>query len=251
MRIACSTRPFSEDRLERALSKVAWAGYPSVEVEVAPEALPDEALLRSRLRGEELELAALAAGTLPLVGFGDEGLIALGAFGRVAALARSLDCPLIVARAPEHGSMAELAADLRLLDRALNEVAVDVCLHHAPGTLLSSMEDLDALWSIGVPTRVGLALDPGNAALAGWDASDLERLPAPPRHVYLTDLRSGCLVPPGDGDLDLAAFGAALRQSGYRGSVTVLLENADPWAVEPQARDAAELAAGLFGAVIR
>lgn len=251
MRLACSTQPFSEDRLDLALSKVAWAGYPAVEVEVSPTALPDEELLRVRLRAEELELAALAAGTLPIVGTDEEGLEALGAFGRVAALARALDCPLIVARAPEQGEITALAATLQLLDRALAEVTIDLCLLHAPGTMLATPADLHALWQAGVPERVGITLDPAAAALAGWEGTVLDQLPTLPRHAYLTDLRSGRTVPPGEGSLDLAAFGAALRQHGYQGSVTVLLENADPWVVEPLAREAAELAAGWLGADIR
>jgi sugar phosphate isomerase/epimerase len=251
MRLACSTRPFSEDRLDLALAKVAWAGYPAVEVNAANGTLPDEELLRARLRAEELELAALDAGVLPVVGASAEGLTDLAALGRAAALVRALDGPLIVARAPAQGELSELAATLRLLDRALDEVAVDVCLLHAPDTLLSTPDDLHALWAIGLPTRVGIALDPALAALAGWDPLALGQLPALPRHVYLTDARNGKATPPGDGEIDLAAFGAALRQAEYSGAVTVLLENADPWAVEPVARESAELAAAWLGANIR
>ena len=256
MRLACSTRPFSADRLERALSKIAWAGYPAVEVDASISTgstgeLPDEGFLRTRLRAEELELAAIAVGEVPLAGVSTGSVEALGGLGRAAALARALDGPLIVASAPQQGEIAELAAALRLLDRALGEMVVDLCVVHAPETLLAVPEDLRALWSAGVPARVGLALDPARAALSGWDAALLDQLPAPPRHIYLTDLRNGRPVPPGEGDLDLAAFGKALRRSGYSGSVTTLLENADPWAVEPLAREAAELAAGWFGADIR
>jgi hypothetical protein len=54
------------------------------------------------------------------------------------------------------------------------------------------------------------------------------------------------VAPPGEGALDLAGLGAALRLRGYCGAVTLVLENADPWSVEPLAMELREAAATWF-----
>ena len=234
MRLACSTASFPEDRLEIAIAKTGWAGYHGVELPF-PAELPTEGELRYYLRANELELAAIHAGVLPLGG--ETALEELARLGRAAALTRALDGSVIVVTAPAEGSLEALLSSLRLLDRALRDVAVDVCLAHRTGTLLTTPEALAELWSLRLPERVGLALDPGQALLAGWDPLELDALPELPRHVYLTDAAGRRLVPPGEGTLDLERLGTELRTHGYGGSVVLRLENADPWAVEPLAKE--------------
>jgi len=94
---------------------------------------------------------------------------------------------------------------------------------------------------------VGLALDPGQALLAGWNPTALEALPELPRHVYLNDARAGSIASPGDGDLSLDALGESLRQNGYGAAVSLLLENGDAWDVEPLARELRAGAEAWFG----
>jgi sugar phosphate isomerase/epimerase len=236
VRFACSTASFPEDRLSIAIAKVAWAGYQEVELHLAglaAEPLPE---LQARLNANELRVAAVRAGALPPEG-GEAGVEALTRIGELAAMGRSLDCSALVVEAPASGEPSGLARALRMLDKALGGAALDLCLVNKPGTLLAAPEGLHALWREGLPERVGLALDPGRAVLAGWNPADLEALPELPRHVYLNDTRADRIVPPGDGDLDLDALGEALRQNGYGGVVSVRLENADAWAVEPVVRE--------------
>jgi sugar phosphate isomerase/epimerase len=235
VRLACSTASFPEDRLQIAVAKVAWAGYPAVELALRPGSLPDEDEARDWLRANELELAAVHAGEIPARGEADLG--ALADVGRAAALARALDGGVVVLRAPVEGSLAGLARSLSLLDAALGDLAVDLCLANHRGTLLQRAEDLQALWSHGLPRRIGTALDPGQALLAGWEPRELEALPVPPGHVYLNDADGERVVPPGEGSLDLTRLGRALREAGYAGSVSLVLENANPWEVEPLARE--------------
>ncbi|HEU4753989.1 MAG TPA: sugar phosphate isomerase/epimerase [Armatimonadota bacterium] len=244
MRLACSLSAFAEDRFEIAMAKVAWAGFKAVELSLARE-LPAGEALRARLRAEEIELAALEAGEAPL-GVDDAALEALGGIGRAAALTRALDGGVVVLSAPAEGELPELARALAALHRALGELPVDLCLANRAGTLLSAREELQRLWDHGVPERVGLALDPAQAVLAGWDPLDLDALPELPRHVYLNDLRGGRVVPPGEGELNLSGFAKELRLRGYSGAVTLTLENADPWAVEPIARESRERAEDWF-----
>ncbi len=247
MQLACSTLSFPEERLDMALARVAWAGYTAAEVALAVEPYPEEEWLRGRLRAEELELAAVFAGELPR-GAGEAALPALARIGRAAAQARALDAAVVVLTAPAEGEPAEVAAALGLLDRALGDLPIDVCVVNGTGTVLASVEDLRRFWEAGLPGRGHLALDPAQAALAGWDPADLDVLPELPRHVYLTDARNGRPVPPGEGDVELPALADALRLRGYAGAVCLRLENADPWAVEPVARETRVLAGGWFGA---
>jgi sugar phosphate isomerase/epimerase len=117
---------------------------------------------------------------------------------------------------------------------------------NANGTLLATPDQFAALWAQGLPERVGIALDPGQAVLAGWDPCDLESLPELPRHVYLTDADSDRPVPVGTGRLDLERLGESLRRVGYGGPVVVVMQNAEPWAVEPLVKETRELAAGYL-----
>jgi sugar phosphate isomerase/epimerase len=236
VRFACSTASFPEDRLSIAIAKVAWAGYQEVELHLpglAAEPLPE---LQARLNANELRVAAVRAGVLPPEG-GEVGVEALTRIGELAAMARSLDCSVLVVETPASGDPAGVARALRMLDGALGGAALDLCVVNAPGTLLAVPEGLHALWGEGLPERVGLALDPGRALLAGWNPADLDVLPELPRHVYLNDAHADRIVPPGEGDLDLEGLGEALRQNGYGGVVSVRLENADAWAVEPVVRE--------------
>jgi sugar phosphate isomerase/epimerase len=251
VRLALSTAAFALDRLETALAKVAWADFPAAEVAVDPFALPDEAVLRARLQAEELELAALATGRLPGEAFLAGNLPAtLPALARTARMARALDAPVVVLGPVGPISPADLATALRVLEAGLAGLSVDLCLVHAPHSALATPQDFAALWARGVPARCAPALDAARAALAGWDAATAS-LPVPPRHVYVNDLRAGEVVPAGEGTLDLEPLAERLRGEGYRGALTVLLDGAEAWAVEPAARAAGEAAAGWFGAGIR
>jgi len=251
VRLACSTASFPQDRLQIAIAKVAWAGFRAVELAVEPGALPSEDEIRGRMRANELELAAVHAGPLPADDRAD--VEALGAVGRAAALTRALDAAVLVLEAPPGSDLDALARTLTLLDRALGEMPVDLCLVNRAGTPLAAPAALHALWAKRLPRRAGLALDPGQAVLAGWNPLDLDALPALPRHVYLNDAMPdagtpGRAVPPGEGILDLSGLALALRSRGYAGSVSLVLQNADPWAVEPIAREAYHNASEWFQA---
>jgi hypothetical protein len=120
----------------------------------------------------------------------------------------------------------------------LGLLPVDICLANRAGTLLSTAGDFAKLWALEVPARAHPALDPAQAELAGWDPLDLSGLPAPPAYVYWNDLSDGRVVPPGEGELPLFALAEKLTASDPAPrSVTVSLENADPWQVEPLARE--------------
>lgn len=246
MRFACSTASFPNDRLQIAVAKIGWSGFQAVELALVEGVLPSLTDLQSHLQANDLELAAVHAGALPAEG-GDAGVEGLARVGRAAELARRLDCGLVVVEAPAAGTAEGLGRALKMLDAALGEMTVDLCAVNRVGTVLDTPEALTALWAGGLPERVGLALDPGHALLSGWDPIQLDALPEFPRHVYLNDARGGRIVPPGEGELNLAGLGEALRLRGYGGAVSLVLENADPWAVDPLVREIRAAASGWFG----
>lgn len=249
MRLSCSTHSFPQDRVEIALAKVAWAGFKGVELALRDETPLEEDEVQYRLRANELELVAVDAGTLP-AGVQPDDVETLGRIGRAVGLTRVLDGALVVLRAPVEGELLGVAAALKLLRAALGETAVALCLANTAGSLLATPDDFHRLWAEGLPERVGIALDPAQAALAGWSPAELDALPELPRHVYFNDARGGRVVPPEEGEVDLPALGEALRLRGYGGSVSLLLENADPWDVEPAAMRAHQAAAECFGVAV-
>ncbi len=246
MRIACSATAFPSDSLDRAIQKVAWAGYGGVELTLDGPDLPDEESLRQRLQVEELELTSLYAGSIP-AGQDSAAMEELVRVGRVAAMARALHGSVVVVSAPAAGKLPALAGALALLDRALGGTDVDLALVNRAGTLLEKPQDFTMLWDAGLPERVGIALDPGAAHDADWDAAELDTLPVLPRHVYLTDRRGTQPVPAGDGEIHLSAIVDALRVRGYSGALCLKLEGADPWSVEPVVKEIRELSAAWLG----
>ncbi len=243
MHIACSTASFPADSLERALSKIAWAGYRGAELDLAAEPLPPEAAVRRRLVAEGLEPVAVAAGPLPST----QDVEGLARIGRRATFARSIDAPLVVVTAPSTGDLPELVATLCLLDRALGNLPVALALRHAPDTVLRSPDDYRQLWRIAeLPGRCGIALDPCAAILAGWDPAETDVLPVLPRHIYLTDARDDRPVPLGEGMLGAIRLLDGLRQAEFAGTLVLELAGADPWAVEPTAREIQETVSALL-----
>jgi sugar phosphate isomerase/epimerase len=237
--LALSTSCFPADRWQIALAKVSWAGYDEVELWSDPTALPDPGELQDRLAANNLRLAAVRVGGLPN-GTGDTES-ALAAIGRAMVLCHSCDGVRVIINAPHGGTLTELRERLVRLDRVLGPVPTELCLVNCPGTLLRSAPDFGALWRPGLPSRVGIALDPARAALAGLEA-DLAPLPEAPRHLYLVDLLGERPAPPLEGELDLPALVSEARQRRPSVSLSVLMENADPWDVEPAAkRTGAEL----------
>lgn len=233
VRLACSTTCFPQDTLDIAIAKAAWAGFRVVEFALPAEIPIRPDFVRDRLRAEEVELAAIHAGAVTI---GDAANADLTRIGKAAVLARGLDCGIVVARIAGDADLVHTADALRLLDRALGDIAIDMCVANGLDTALPDPDALRQLWGLGLPPRIGLALDPGAALLAGWDPSELSLLPVPPRHVYLNDADRGTTVPPGEGRLDPERFAGALLRAGYEGAVSLVLENAEPWAVEPTTR---------------
>lgn len=248
MRLACSTASFPLESTARAIVRAAWAGFRSVEIPFAEElAGPErEAELRQRLSEDEIQLAALQAGELGATDIA-AALAAAGTVGRAALAAQRLDARQVVVTAPATGTVEHLAAGLVSLLNVIAEVPAQVCVVNRAGTLVATAADMADLRRRVPGERLGLALDPGEAVRAGWDPAALEELPELPAYVYLNDAAGGVLVPPGAGEVEWPRLAGALRAAGYSGYVTLRLEGAEPWAIEPAAKEARSLAQDWLG----
>lgn len=152
------------------------------------------------------------------------------------------------------------AADWRGFGARLTDLADHVqrkgfrfAYHHHLGTVVENGEDLDQLLA-HTGEAVGLTIDTGHAALAGFDPSQAIRAhPSRVRHVHCKDIRgavagrradrresfldgvlAGVFTVPGDGDLDFAPLMNALADIGYVGWIIVEAEQ-DPRLADPRA----------------
>jgi sugar phosphate isomerase/epimerase len=253
--ISCSTRCFPLERAERAMVRIAWAGFRAVEVAWAPgEALSADAL-GQRLEADALEPVAIDAGAVA-ASSAEGALEAMAHVGRCAVLAQELGSPRVVLSPPDRdaGSMDHLGYGLAKLVEALADVPVDLALRHARGSLVESPAAfLDLYDRIGSP-HLALALDPAEAVLTGWRPEEaLDELAGDvgPRvaHVYFTDQLDGRRVVPGAGDVAWDELAARLAAYDYHGAVSLLLDGEDPLHAETDAKEAHAYAEEVFAGV--
>jgi inosose dehydratase len=231
---------------EQVLAAIADAGYAGTELG-PPGYLGKGEVLRERLERSGLELVGGFV-PLPLT----EPELDLGELGRTldlfeAAGAGAAKPVLADTGSPERRAnpgRAAVDAALRLDEPAwrrlvdgvrraadaARERGFEPTFHHHGGTHVESPGEIERLLE---HTDVGLLLDTGHLVLGGGDpATGLRDWGERVNHVHVKDVRHDLLRKGGDmlatwrlgafcelgqGDLDLEAFLAALRDSGYRG----------------------------------
>jgi sugar phosphate isomerase/epimerase len=253
--ISCSTRCFPLERAERALVRVAWAGFRAVEVAWDPGETLSADALGQRLEADELELVAIDAGAVAAPS-AEGALEAMAHVGRCAVLAQEMGAPRVVLSppGPDAGSVDHLGYGLaRLLD-ALADVPVDLALRHVDGSLVETPAAFLELYDRVRSPRLDLALDPSEALLTGWrPEAALDVLPGGtgPRvaHVYLTDELGGRRVVPGAGEVAWTELSARLAAYDYQGAVSLLLDVDDPLHAETDAKEAYAYAEEVFARV--
>ncbi|ALI56569.1 myo-inosose-2 dehydratase [Celeribacter marinus] len=254
--------------VETCLTEAAQAGYAGVEL---GRKFPRDAKnLRPRLAAHDLSLVSgwysgeLAERSL------DAEIHAVHAH---ASLLRDMGCSVLV-----YGEVAMMTGDapldvgmstrtlmpraaiaayaLRLTAFAIHlrdTYGLKLAYHHHLMMVAETLPEIQALMS-ACGTQVGLLLDTGHAAAAGFEYTDLidgfaDRI----THIHLKDVRrdvmaavragdlsfnggvrAGMFTVPGDGCLDFAPLTRFVRESGYRGWLVIEAEQ-DPEKAPPLA----------------
>ena len=146
---------------------------------------------------------------------------------------------------PEGSSASREELDARLVEgltalcRRAAESGVLLAFEPEPGMHVESMADFDRIAAAVDHPALGLTLDVGHAHLTEDSAAETVRRYAPRiGNVHLEGMRRPVHdhLAPWDGDLDLGAVVAALREVGYAGPATFELSRHSHAAVDTARR---------------
>ncbi|MBA3416039.1 MAG: sugar phosphate isomerase/epimerase [Chloroflexia bacterium] len=232
-----STILFSPFGIDEALEGLAAAGYTRCEIgavkgwfeHIDPDTISDAEIARigTKLRDLGLEPVSLSGHAQLQTQEGS------ARFGRAIDIAEALGMAVVNTYTGDATTEAEREAYFAnvadLCDRAA-KAGLKIGMETESNMLPTAEAGVAILDRIGRPDTLGFNYDPGNVVCyAGADPlADLRF--ALPRlvHVHLKDKVGGKGVfdfpPPGDGELDLAAFVSVLDEAGYAGPISAEVE---------------------------
>jgi len=235
MKIGFRTAGFSAWELGSTLRAIRDAGYDSVELCLEhpgsrPEMMNDVRVARVRKMLEEIELQL---SSVSYHGDGSPSAEREANTLRAIQVARKMGTNVLVmnsdARNPAHpGQLAEFEQRMRRFCDAAEKHKVDLALEPEPNLLIDSSADLEALAArIGSP-RIKMNIDVGHAFITDPDVvQTIRRMAKMIVHTHVEDIAGKVHkhLLPGQGDIDLKAVIAALRDAGFAGSLTIDLFN--------------------------
>ena len=129
-----------------------------------------------------------------------------------------------------NGSALLVSEPMRQAARRAESFGVKLCIEIRAGMLVETVEQAEKMLDLIASPAVGVTVDTGSLAAGGVDvAAAIERLGARVQHVHLRDGKPGSpMLTPGDGNVDFAAVGRALRKIGYDGVCSLALDWATP-----------------------
>jgi inosose dehydratase len=252
---------------DTCLNEAAWAGYQGVETGRNLPADPNE--LRAKLEARNLQLiSGWHSGFLAERSLEEE----IEAVRSHARLLQDLGCSVLVygecaLMPPENpldlpmssrvimppDNWAPYASKLtRFAEHLADKYGLRLAYHHHLMMIVEKYEEICALFDHCGP-EVGLLLDTGHAAAAGFDYSWLVRdFSDRICHIHLKDVRSavqhkvqkqdlsfnqavceGMFTVPGDGDVDFSAVFQFVQEGNYHGWMVVEAEQ-DPVKAPPR-----------------
>jgi sugar phosphate isomerase/epimerase len=258
MRVAFTTRPFSDRSLTEAIRAIGEIGYDGVEIVADfPHAFPAHVtpavleLVRGMVADTRLKVGPLNAVTMAARGEAPgPSWVDRDREVRLERFRYTIDCirmagflgaPAVVVPAggawregagtPESRAHDWLEHGLRRLLPLAEEFGVEVLLETGPGLLVETHEGLRHLLRRLEHPLLGASVDVGHVFSAGEDpATAIEQLGPRVKHVHVADVpatREHMHLVPGRGAIDLASVTRALRNMRYRGFLSVDLGDYD------------------------
>ncbi len=119
---------------------------------------------------------------------------------------------------------------IRLAAHQAESFGVKLGIEIRAGMLVETVEQAEKMLELIANPVVGVTVDTGSLAASGVDvAAAIERLGSRIQHMHLRDGRPGNpMLTPGDGDVDFAAVGCALRKVGYDHVCSIALDWSRP-----------------------
>lgn len=247
MKLGASTLTFRRLSLAGALDRLRRLGFDTVDLGcVFPSYCPhcdptasatNPAFLEDALGG--LRVATLQAAMAPWnsvdrivravqLEFVAGSLRVARALGAYAVTVQSGNKPRVES---DWSAAAQLVAEpIRIAARRAEFSGLQLSLELRAGTLTETVEQAEKLLELIASPAVGVAVDTGCVAAAGMDAAAaIERLGSRVQHVHLRDGKPGKpMLTPGDGTVDFAAVGRALRKIGYKHVGSIALDWTQP-----------------------
>ncbi|MFA6560625.1 MAG: sugar phosphate isomerase/epimerase [Verrucomicrobiia bacterium] len=125
-----------------------------------------------------------------------------------------------------NGSALLVSEPMRQAARHAESFGVKLSIEIRAGMLVETVEQAEKMLELIASPAVGMTVDTGSLAAAGVDiAAAIERLGSRIQHVHLRDGKPGSpMLTPGDGTVDFAAVGRALRKIGYDHVCSIALD---------------------------
>lgn len=253
MNFSFSTNAFRKFTFEEAALAVAKAGYTGIEIMCdTPHAWPfdltdsDVQRILRVLENRGLAIANLNAFMMCAVqDFHHPSWIEEDEDFRKVRVAYTKECIDLAARlgaptistepgGPLKGMNMSREKALETFARGLDQVlplardkGVTVLIEPEPDLLLQTSDEFLAFMAAFPHPNLGLNFDVGHFYCMGEDPAELvKKLEGYTRHYHLEDIpetREHCHILPGQGGVDIAGVLEAVRQTGYRGYLTVEL----------------------------
>jgi len=235
MKIGFRTAGFSAWELGPTLRAIRDAGYDSVELCLEhpgsrPEMMDDVRITRVLKMLEEIELE------LSSVSYHGDGSPAAEREAKALLaieVTRKMGAKVLVMNSDgkdpaNPNQLAEFEQRLRRFCKAAERHKIDLALEPEPNLLIDSSADLEALAARVCSPRLKMNIDVGHAFITDPDVvQTIRRMGNMIVHTHVEDIAGKVHkhLLAGEGDIDLRAVFAALRDVGFAGSLTIDLFN--------------------------
>ena len=226
---------YAKDQVQAVLSHAPKAGFKFVEMQATMSPQSIDALDASALR-KRIEAAGLKCAGMYTPGFGGASAEQIETHARAIAKATSLCTELGGEYVVSSGAVPREGHDIesviscvkRIIELLPQDNKVKIALEPHYGNIIEQMEDYERIFSEIDHPLVGICVDTGHFHSAKVDTVELIRKFSDRIYdVHLKDHIGTQSVSIGHGEVDLEAIFGALKEIGYKSSITLELEVKD------------------------